>query len=502
MGTGTSKTVRSPFSRLWTIEDQAGPANVPVYQGQGRALGPSWSFGSRTPIREPDPNRYGAFKIVDAIKGERDLPSMSIEIRYQYTLSAMLQIARRGCPLDAQVHFGQCQDPRDFNLGWDKILVLEGADISQWGTGELGALEQGQDAVVNETDDLTALDLYEIVPINFSEFGAAEVIGEVVDVVICDSVSCGACGLPSNGCNTVFAITITQVGSPGLPAELIFSQDGWASLSETNVTTLAPTEDPSAMACVGTRLAVVSNDSCSIHFALIADFLTGTETWTENAIGLVCAAGAPNAIYSSSGAHTWVVGDGGYIYFYSDITATAVVQDAGVTTVENLNDIHGIDDQNIVAVGASNAVVLTRNGGETWQAITGPAVGVALNAVWMHGEDVWFVGDAGGNLWYTRDAGTTWTQKAFAGDGAGQVRDIKFATPTVGYMAHDTATPAGRILRTVDGGNSWYVLPEGTGQIPDNDVINAIAACGEDVNVVYSGGLAADATDGVLIKGA
>lgn len=498
----TTDTVRSPFSRVWTIEDQAGPANVPVYQGQGRAMGPSWAFGTRTPIREPDPNRYGAFKIVDAIKGERELPTMSVEIRYQYTLSALLAIARRGCPLDAQVHFGKCQDPRDFNFGWDKILVLEGADISNWSTTELGALEQGQDAVVNETNDLSALDLYEIKQLGLSEFGATEVIGEVVDVIICDSVSCGACGLPSNGCNTVFAITITQTGSPGLPAELIYSEDGWTTLGETNVTTLAPTEDPSALACVGTRLVVVSNDSCSLHYGLIVDILTGTEVWTENAAGLTCVAGAPNAIYSASSAHSWVVGDGGYIYFYNDITAAAVTQDAGVTTTEDLNDIHGIDDQNIVAVGDNNAVVLTRNGGETWQAITGPAPAIVLNAVWMHSENVWFVGDAGGNLWYTRDAGVTWTQKAFDGDGAGQVRDIKFATPTVGYMAHDIAGPAGRILRTVDGGQSWYVLPEGTGTIPDNDRINAVAACGEDVNTVYSGGLADDAVDGVLIKGA
>lgn len=494
--------VRSPFSRVWTIEDQAGPANVPVYQGQGRAMGPSWAFGARTPVREPDPNRYGAFKIVDAIKGERELPTMSLEIRYQYTLSALLAIARRGCPLDAQVHFGKCQDPRDFNLGWDKILVLEGADISNWSTSELGALEQGEDAVINETDDLSALDLYEIKTLGLSEFGATEVIGEVVAVVICDSVSCGACGIPSNGCNTVFAVTITQTGSPGLPAELIYTQNGWTTLGETTVTTLGPTEDPSDLVCVGARLVVVSNDSCSVHYALIANVLTGTETWVENAGGLTCPDGAPNAIYSTSSAHTWVVGDDGYIYFYSDITANAVTQDAGVTTTENLNDIHGIDDQNIVAVGENNAVVLTRNGGETWVAITGPAAGIVLNTVWMHSEDVWFIGAANGNLYYTRDAGVTWTQKAFAGDGAGEVRDIQFSTPTVGYMAHDTATPSGRVLRTVDGGQSWYVLPEGTGSIPANDRINAIAACGEDVNVVYTGGLADDATDGILVKGA
>ena len=493
--------VRSPFSRVFTIEDRAGPANVPVYLGEGRAMGPSWGFGDRTPIRKPDPNRYGAFTIIDAIKAERGLPALSIENRYQYTISDFLRMARRGCAIDLQVHFGQCQDPRDFNGGWDKILVLEGADFSNFNTNEMGAVEQGEDAVVNETVDFNGLDLYEILKVSFAELAGTEVIGEVVAVTICDSVTCGECGLPSTGCQHVFAITITQTGSPGLPAELIYSIDGGDTIGETNVSTLGPTEDPSGMACVGTNLAIVSNDSCSIHYAPIADIEDGTEVWTAIATGLTCAAGAPNAIFSMGSRFTWIVGDGGYIYFTADITAGATdTQDAGVATTEDLQDIHGFDELNLVAVGDNNAVVFTTNGGETWASITGPAVGIVLNTVWMKSADEWFVGSAAGNLYYTRNAGTTWTTKAFPGSAAGQVRDIVFATPTVGYLAHDTAAAAGRILRTVDGGQSWYVLPEGTGAIPTNDRVNSLAACGEDVNIVYGGGLAGDATDGFLVK--
>lgn len=496
-----SDIVRTPFSRVFTIENRAGPANVPVYQGQARAMGPSWALGDRTPIREPDPNRYNSFRIITAIKGEKGLPTMSLEVRYQYTLSDFLALGIRACPFDTQVHMGKCQDPRDFNGGWDKILVLEAADMSNWSTGELGALEQGEDAVINETVDMNSLDMYEIKQLALQEFGATEVVGEVVAVSICDSVTCGECGIPSTGCQTVFAITITQVGSPGLPAELIYSEDGWTTLGQTTVTTLAVSEDPVDMACVGTRLVVISNDSDSLHHALLANILLGTETWVEVSTGFV-AAGSPNAIFSLGSAFTWIVGDGGYVYFSSDVTASVTVQDAGVTTTEILNDIHGFDEENLVAVGANNAVILTRNGGTTWTSITGPNVGVVLNTVYMRGEDEWMIGDAGGQLWYTRDAGVTWTEKTFPGSGAGSVRHITFATPTVGYLSHDIASPAGRVLRSVDGGNSWYVLPEGQGAIPTNDRINMVAACGEDVNIFYSGGLAGNGTDGILVKGA
>ncbi len=495
------KRVRTPFTRVFTIEDRAGPAQMPVYQGQARAMGPSWDLGDRTPIREPDPDRYGAFIIVDAIKAERGLPTLSIEARYQFTISEFLRIARRSCPLDAQVHIGECQDPRDFNGGWDKILVLENADISTWSAGELGALEQGEDAVVNETIDLNAFDLYEIKQILFSELAATQVTGNVIDVVICDSVQCGVCGIPSTGCQTFFAITENQVGSPGLPPEIIFSEDAGVTIGQTNVTTLAVNEDPSAMACAGINLVVISNDDCGIHYAPIADILDGTETWTRVVTGLVCPNGEPNAIFTIGSAFVWIVGDGGNIYFSADITGGVTVQNAGIATTEDLQAIHGWDENNVVAVGNNNAVVFTTDG-ENWGSVTGPNPATVLNTIWMRSEREWFVGDAGGQLWYTRDSGLTWTEKTFPGSGAGQVRYVSFATPTVGYMAHDTAAVAGRILRTIDGGNSWYVLPEGTTTLPANDRINAIAVSGECPNDLYAGGLGENAVDGFLVKGA
>ena len=205
--------VRSPFSRVFTIENQAGPANVPIYQGQARAMGPSWSFGDRTPIREPDPDRYGAFNIIDAIKAERDLPQLTLENRYQYTLSIFLEFGRRGCPFDVQVHFGKCQDPRDFNGGWDKILVLDTADLTNWSTNELGALEQGQDTNVLETVDIDGFDMYEIKQIAFAELGGDQMIQEVIDMVICHSIRCDACGMSWTCCQTLFGVQLSSGGS-------------------------------------------------------------------------------------------------------------------------------------------------------------------------------------------------------------------------------------------------------------------------------------------------
>lgn len=502
------ETGRTPFSRLWTIEDRAGPANIPVYQGRGRAMAESWALGDRTPIMEPDPNNYGKFRIVDAIKAAKGLPTLPIEVRYMFTLSEFLRMARRGCPLDLQVHMGKCRDPRNFNAGWDKVTVLEGGDISSFGTGELGALEQDQDVVINESIEINGLDLYEVMPITMTELAAVEIMGQVVGVVICDSVQCGECGVPSTGCQTFFAVTITDPGSPGLPAEVIFSADGGVTIGQTNIATLGASDDPTGLACVGIYLVVISNDGDGYHYAPLADILNGVEVWTEVdtlADGSAWpAAGSPNAIFSLGSAHTWIAGDLGYIFFAEDITVGPVVQDAGVAAgANNLNDIHAYDEDNVVVVGAAGACAVTRNRGATWANVDTTDIGVVeLNCVWMKSENEWFVGDANGQLWYTRDGGVNWVEKTFPGSGGGAVRDIVFATPTVGYMAHSTALVAGRILRTIDGGHSWYVAPEGTTTIPANDYVASLATVAECPNVVYGGGLGDTPPDGYLVKGA
>ncbi len=493
---------RNEYSRMWLIDGRAGPANAPAYESLWKAGAPSWPLGDVTNIWNPDPSRYGEFVSAGKIIGERGNPTLPVTARYlSDARSVLLRLAELGCDSDLHIHMGLCKDPRDFNGGWDKILVLEAARPTQWGSTDMGALAPGERATVDEEVPFVGERIYEIMPIRIQEQAAAAIVQEVVGIVICDSVSCAACGLPSDGCQVVFAVTLTAGGSPGLPAEILYTQDGGAVWGDTNVNTLGVSEDPNGLACVGVNLVVISEDSESLHYAAIADILDGTETWTEVTTGFVATKG-PLAIISIDPQHTWIVAEGGYIYFTDDPTSAVEVQESGSATVQDLTDIHGIDTLNLVAVGNSNAVLVTANGGATWAAVTGPAVGVNLTAVWMRSTLEWMVGTADGRLFYTRDAGENWTAKSFPGSGAGSVRDIQFSSATVGWMAHDTATPAGRILRTIDGGFSWYVAPEGNLSIPANDKIGALAACPSDVNVIFGGGLAGNAIDGIIVKGA
>lgn len=501
MPPSTSRFLRNDYSRMWLQEFGAGPGNAPEYEGQWKAGGPTFKFGDITAIYEPSNDEYGRFNVAGKIQGQPGLPTMNVMARYLADqASTLLRLGRQGCSHDLQVHIGMCEDPQDFDRGWEKILIITEAYVTQFATDDLGAMEPGERKFTLETVPVTGIDLYEILRIVFAEEASAQVVQAVVGIIICDRIICGSCGIPSTGCDKIFAVTKSHGGSPGLPAEVVYSGDGGVTWEDTSITTIGATEDPSGLACVGLNLVVISNESDSLHYAALADILLGTETWAEVTTGFVMAKG-PNAIWSAGPHATFIVGNGGYVYWTADPTAGVSVLNAGIATVQNLVAVHGIDQEHVVAVGASNAVIATIDG-VTWQTITGPNVGVALTSVWMHTQTEWFVGDATGKLWYTQDSGDSWTEKTFPGSGAGTVQDIKFASPAVGYMSHTTAAPAGRILRTVDGGYSWYVAPEGNTVITANDQITALAVCEENVNLVYGGGLGDGGVDGIIVKGA
>jgi len=322
---------------------------------------------------------------------------------------------------------------------------------------------------------------------------------QVIAVEVCDNPSCEGCDSPSDGCKKVFAVAAPVGASPGINPEVIFSSDGFATSDNTDISTMGATDAPSDAACVSPYLVVVVSDTNSLHYANSDNILNGAETWTQVLTGFVVA-GSPNAITSTSPRHTWIAGDAGYIYFTDDPTSLVTVQDAGVATVQNLLDIEAFDSELVVAVGASNAVIFSTNGGDTWSSLTGPSAGVQLNTIAIRTETEWWIGTEDGRIYYTLDQGQNWIEKGFTGSGTGSVEKIIWATESVGWMSHTTATPAGRIFRTISGGHTWYIAPEGSGVIPANDEITAMAVCENNPNIVFGGGLADDGSDGVLIK--
>lgn len=494
---------KTGFSRVFLIDGRARPDHEPNYESCAKAMGIDWSLGDIERIECPDPNKYGEFVEVGEVQGADSRPTTSLVSRYAADLrSAFLKIAKKRCDVDAQVHFGACQNPSAFN-DFSKALVYEKARGTNFGTEDLGALGSDENAKVDETLDISMREFYEFMPLSYASKAGDVITNEVVDTVLCDNAACGDCEDESDGCQSVFSITLAAGGSPGTPPDVVFTRDGGVTFLAHDIDTLGAAENPDGVDCLDGNILVVSNDSGSLHYAPIVDFTAATDpAFTEMAVGFVVA-GAPNDIdVAAGGTVAFIVGNGGYVYSSTDPTASVTVLDAGVAVQDNLNRVYALSDTFAVAVGNAGSIVFTQNG-TTWAIAPSTPVGVGINlfAIYAKNEKEWFIGGSNGILYYTLDQGVTWTAKAFPGSGAGNIRDIQAPTDSVIFMAHDTATPLGRILESIDGGQSWIVAPRGVGALAANDRINALAVCPDDPNFVVGVGLADDAADGFIVLG-
>ena len=106
-----------------------------------------------------------------------------------------------------------------------------------------------------------ALDLYEVLPISVIERAGTVVVNEVVDVVMCDTASCGGdCEDESDGCQKIIAVTVAAGGSPTTTPDILYSLDGGATWFTHDIETLTGDEDASGVACVGSYVVVVGGD--------------------------------------------------------------------------------------------------------------------------------------------------------------------------------------------------------------------------------------------------
>lgn len=495
----TATPLKKGNSRVFLIENRAGPTHVPQFLSFAMAGAFEQPLGDVTRIEVPSPNQYGQYEVADEFQGAIENATLPLTMQSQFAISALYDVSRRRCPYDIQVHIGDCEDPSDFDKGWKLILFLESARSSTYKTDDLGSLTSGDEDKVTEEVDTSSRTAYFGAWMSFVKRGEASVTSSIVAISVCDKPNCGECGSASNGCEIVLAVSDPAGSSPGLKPEVFYTQDGYTTIGQRTITSFDIGENPDDATCVGSDFVVVSSDSLSMHIADKDDILDAAETWQEVATGFVAAKG-PVAIVSVSPSKTWIAGQGGYIYFTGSPRNGVSVQDAGVATTQDLNAIDALNARYVVAVGDSNAVIYTENG-QDWSSVTGPSVGVNLLSIALRSDSEWWVGTADGKLYYTLDKGAHWYENAFNGSGSGEVKKIVWASDSVGFVAHNTGTE-GRLLRTVSGGNSWYVLPEGTtGTVPANAAINDLAVCLQEVNMLYAGGAATGGVDGVIIKG-
>lgn len=490
-------------SRVWLFPEGFGPGKEKIYLGCARIGDPTYNFGDMSRVEVPSDERYNEFDEAGSFQGTKERPTSSVIARYdRRTKSELLKIGRQRCPSAVQAHIGKCKNPQDFNAGWDKVVNFPDARYSSWSGENFGALGTDEQNPTNETGEFSSEDLYEILTIAFGPQCEADITREIVAVEVCDEIECGDCDTPSDGCQKLFAVQLGEGATPGTLPSVVYSNDGGVTCAVTDIDTLFSGEDPNARGtkCIA-GLLVVTAEAGGVHLAEVADILLGTEVWREQSAGIDMAGGlGPLAIWSVDVGHTWIGAVNGYVYFSANVETGWIVQDPGVATGQSLRAVHAFDKLNVIMGGDLNAMIHTINGGETWEPLVGPAVGETIQTVWMYTDLLWFVGSSGGGFYVTENAGLTWTNRAATLPFVlSEVDYILFKDSAIGYLSARDGAAHSQILRTIDGGDTWYQLPEGSGTIPDNDRINDLAICADE-NIVWGGGLAGDGTDGILVK--
>jgi hypothetical protein len=485
--------INSSQYRVFVQHLGSSPNNPYEYVGCLSLDGIQHDMGTGEPILCPSSEVRGQYDVVGETAPPPSLPTTGFTQRMdRFLRDFWWDLKKRGCRFNLQIVGSNCTRPDDPDSFDGKILV-KNSKLTAFNTGGFNLTE---DAPVDLTGSLQIRDFDAFRPLGFGEIADADVLVEVLDGMYADAVQCGDCGTPSDGCQRLYLLTTLE--APATASVVVYSTDGGATTGSDEVDTLVA-DAGNRMAHVGRYVVVVSETDEAHHFKLQSSLDAGAVGgWTRVGTGYVAANG-PRAIWSKSPRQTFVAGVNGYIYGLTSPTSAAQVLSDGSVTTEDLNDIRG-SGNTIVVVGFNNAVVVSKNGGKSWASITGPSVGTNLLTVEVVTPSTWWIGTAGGDVYYTIDAGATWTEKVID-EGPSAIQMIRFVDEMVGYMVA-VVGGAGFVFRTSDNGYSWHTEDSSyLSGTPASDRFNFVAPCPRNYNVALIGGLAAVGTDGVAALG-
>lgn len=493
------KALTALNQRVWYVEGGVHPTRSPSLLALGKfSTDPSQAIGEETRITAPDPNSFNRDIQVGSVTGAEERATLAVGIRSTVQASILIGWKNKRCRVDLFALSGQCGNPQDFTEGGEKWVYFADGKPANHGYENFSAFGQDENNPTNEMVDMSAREYWEFLYMKQEAIGGSVTTREIYTVDVYTGNDCENCPDP---CDRILATMAGASATPGTQPTLLYSADGGETWTSQTISTLFSNEDIADGAIIGGDIVYVSNIANEIHYTDVELLYDATNTWGQTVNGFVKNKG-PRAISSADARHSWIVGDGGYVYFVKNHKVGVEVQDAGVVTTQNLLAVHAYDINNVLAVGNSNAVLYTSNGGVSWLSVTGPAVGINLGACWMWDKDNWFVGEGAGGtgkLWLTSNAGRTWSQVGLPSSYL-RIDKIQFISEAEGYISARTGGTS-IILRTITAGNEWTTLPQGKRAVPvENSYLRDLAVCSKFSNTAFAAGLADNGTAGVILK--
>lgn len=464
--------------------------------------------GKLSPLRVHDPRQRGQYRLVAMQTTMPDLSSSTISFMRKH--GGITWIAGDlTCPNNYYELSGECRRPDDFLYGWQDSVTVYSYGTADDRTYKARTSFSDDNPLMDDVNHVYAC-VYDIGGMSFTD-NVTPTKREAVDAVYGSSVNCGHCGPLDDGTQRIYVLCKSSgAGSPGTPAEVVYTTNHGLSWAAVNITGLGGTQDPTAIDIAGYFLIVVDTVGGGYYYSPINPLTGVPGSWVNVTAGFVAGA-APTDLYVVSADEIYFCGNNGYIYRSIDITAGVTAINSGATVSTALTRIDGFEDI-IVAVGASGNVIKSVNRGQTFATVTTFPTSNTLRGVDVRdGFRYWVVG-GGGGVWYTLDGGETWAQPQGTFQGAQLMDDVVFATDEVGHITGRAPnTTTARLWTTFNGGLSWAPSSVQPGNprilnFPTFSRANRIAVPqftepGVISNQMVLAGLNADATNGAIVMG-
>lgn len=392
-------------------------------------------------------------------QGAPGMSTMTIDTYLSRVQNWLSRQVDRGCPIPVYLNHGACLTGTFLN--YDVYDLMRSGIITSkgMGGGVRGQIDAGGGAA-DATTRTFELNGHpgspEVYPLQLAirEIAEAE---QLNDIDFCNDPRCtGACGVLEDACIDGM-ITAEMTGLA--IADVWFTANGWVT-GGGQVGPFLADETVTAGVCFytgrNTVRHIVARGTTSGLAAEISYTDDAGGTWNDVLFGLateyVIYGGSMHALDES---HIWVGLDSGDIYFSDDGGATWTTQASPLASA--IYAIHFVDANYGMAVGAANVFAYTTDGGVHWTAGTGPNAGVILTGVQVIDSNRAWICCADGDLYYTNDFGTAWTQRQLqtTPDALGDIFMLdEYAGACCGFRTV-SGTEYGVIYRTFNGGRHW-----------------------------------------------
>lgn len=461
----------------WAIFAQPdGPGTLPIYLGCHDLDDIEKDEGDITLTRCPDPERINRWVVTGSYRGEPGPATTTITAAVTRSKETLASIALKGCGIPIYVAQAGCGKRNLFSNWESQIYALYPSIITSRGLTNVGKKDQADQGESMRPFGISADELFEFYRPTLGRQAIAETAA-IRDIVFCNDAQCaGDCGQAKDACEDGAFVTEAVAGSPAGTADVWFKSGGgaWAVGA---ADPFATSEDIASIICVQvdgetTRYIVARGTTDAGNPMEIAYTDDGGATWTQVDVGSTDGQFAlgPDSLFALDFNHIWVVTSTGGIYFSDNGGVTWESQGSGV--VSNLWAIDMVNENVGYVVGASDVVLKTTDGGDTWTATTATGGGDINQTVDALSRDVVWVGTSGGDAWRSDDGGDSWEARY---SGGGSIPDIQFENDLEGWLIHNIGG-VGTLRRTVNGGFNWETVSGGG----TNAGLNAIYVCGGD----------------------